>query len=83
MTALEKRDRRRAKAAMIAADRGLGWLFAIAAALKREREETSMAAAQWFLFAGKNQKAKVKRHLSKSGATANFEARKAAPEPKG
>ena len=44
----------------------------IAAALKREREETSMAAAQWFLFADKNQRARVKRFLSKPGAKANF-----------
>lgn len=44
----------------------------IAEALRREREEASMAAAQWFLFSGKNEKAKVKRVLSKPGAKASF-----------
>lgn len=55
MTNLERRDRRRAR--KIVAD---WWserdstedtlVERLAAALKRERDETSMAATQWFLF---------------------------------
>lgn len=79
MTKLERMDRRRARAVWkqirggdyVAGEpsSGISW---IAAALKREREETSMAAAQWFLFSGKNEKAKVKRVLAKPGAKASF-----------
>ncbi len=84
MTKLERRDRRRAKALWRAFCQdnlfNPPWVINfepsavlfIAAALKRERDETSMAAAQWFLFSGKNEKAKVKRVLSKPGAKASF-----------
>lgn len=80
MTKLERRDRRRARKVMADALKVSPGITAhwsdvvslIAAALRREREETSMAAAQWFLFSGKNEKAKVKRVLSKPGAKASF-----------
>lgn len=88
MTTLERRDRRRAtvvaaKVWKMYADNPFapfkdGALPLIAAALKREREEASVAAAQWFLFSGKNERAKVKRVLSKPGAKAIFGAVKEA-----
>lgn len=83
MTALEKRDRRRAYAALRNARLPESLVTdgvtapIIAAALKREREETSMAAAQWFLFSGATERAKVKRVFSKPGVKASFAARKA------
>lgn len=78
MTPLEQRDRRRATRIVF---KWRGWRMEneadelrdmIAAALRREREETSMSAAHWFLFAGKNERAKVKRVVSKPGAKSSF-----------
>jgi hypothetical protein len=44
----------------------------IASALRKEREETSRAAVTWFFFAGKSERARVKRACAKPGAKPNF-----------
>ena len=64
-TSLDRRDKRRARALLRAAK----WerctyddlVAPIAAALKRERQNTGMAALQWFLFSDRKERQRVKR----------------------
>lgn len=69
MNKLDRRDRRRAQkvvAAWIEDSRPDGGLVPkIAAALKREREDTGMAAMRWYLFSDRNERAKVKRAIKR------------------
>ena len=82
MNNLRRRDQRRA---MSVASKfgGKAWAKAcgnrylstlIAEALCREREETGFGAMNWFLFSGKNERAKVKRACAKPGSKPNFAA---------
>lgn len=70
---LDRRDRRRARKVWKEIWRGNyikpGVLTIIAAALKREREETSMAAVNWFLFKDRATTAKAKRAIAQKYCT--------------
>lgn len=67
-TTLDRRDKRRAQELLKAAK----WerltyddlIAPIAAALKRERDETGMSAVNWFLFSERSTKAKAKRAIA-------------------
>lgn len=67
MNKLDRRDRRRALSLI---NKGHNLLDEdlvplIAAALKREREDTGMAAMKFFLFSDRNERAKVKRAIKR------------------
>lgn len=78
MTTLDRRDLRRAKgivAAWIEDSRPDGGLVPkIAAALKREREETGFGAMKWFLFSDQKEKARARVQLAAKMAA--FKAKK-------
>jgi len=71
VTRLDRRDRRRAYACLRNARLPETLVTdgvcvpILAAALKREREDTGMAAMQWYLFSDRNERRKVKRAIEK------------------
>lgn len=71
MNKLDRRDRRRAQKivrAWIEDSRPDGGLVPkIAAALKREREDSGTAAMWWFLFSSKAERANARRLLKRGG----------------
>ena len=67
MNKLDRRDRMRArKVIQHIHDYGdMSSLDIIAAALKREREDTGMACMRWYLFSDRNERAKVKSAIKR------------------
>lgn len=72
-TTLDRRDKRRAKKIIAdVLDMHCAWddeqlkdaIPAIAAALKRERDETGMSAVNWFLFSERGTKESTKRAIA-------------------
>lgn len=76
MTTIDRRDRRRAKKLLFVDVKGAhpypsldDIVPFVAAALKRERDETGMGAINWFLFSDRGTKAKAKRAIAQKYCT--------------